>query len=47
MLALQQKKKNLPKRKQMQRINVTVRQTEKPDNKPTRPRQDPESPLRR
>jgi hypothetical protein len=41
-------KENLQKkRKQMQRMTKTIRQTEEPDNKPTRPRQDPESPLRR
>jgi hypothetical protein len=40
-------KENLQKRKQMQRMTNTIRQTEEQDNKPTRPRQDPESPLRR
>jgi hypothetical protein len=40
-------KENLQKRKQMQRMTNTIRQTEKQDNKPTRPRQDPEIPLRR
>jgi hypothetical protein len=40
-------KENLQKIKQMQRTTKIIRQTEKQDNKPTRPRQDPESPLRR
>jgi hypothetical protein len=40
-------KEKLQKRKQMQRITNSIKQTENQDNKPTRPRQDPESPLRR
>jgi hypothetical protein len=41
------RKGKFTKRKQMLRISNSIRQTEKQDNKPTRPRQDPESPLRR
>jgi hypothetical protein len=40
-------KENFQKRKQMKRTTNTIRQTEKQDNRPTRPKQDPESPLRR
>jgi hypothetical protein len=47
MLALQQKMKNLQKRKQMLRITKTTRQTESKTVNKSEPRQDPESPLRR
>jgi hypothetical protein len=47
MLALQQKKENSQKRKQMQRTTKKIRQIERNTVNQSRPRQDPESPLRR
>jgi hypothetical protein len=47
MLLPQQKRKNLQKGKQITRIANTIRQIEEQDNQPPRPRQDPESPVRR
>jgi hypothetical protein len=47
MLVLQQKKKNLQKRKQILRITKITRQTESKTINKSEPKQDPESPLRR